>query len=62
MGMTMCQGTDCPLRNDCYRYTAEPNPYRQSYFAETPLEKISFIGGPEQDWCDYFIKNEDEKK
>lgn len=49
------------MKETCYRYTAEPNPYRQSYFAETPLEKISFIGGPEQDWCDYFIKNEDDK-
>ena len=29
--ITMCVGTGCPLRETCYRYTAEPNEYRQSF-------------------------------
>lgn len=29
--ITMCTGTGCPLREKCYRYTATPNEYRQSF-------------------------------
>ena len=29
--ITMCLNDGCPLRNDCYRFMAEPNEYRQSY-------------------------------
>lgn len=29
--ISMCENKDCPLRNDCYRFIAEPNPYRQAY-------------------------------
>ena len=29
--ITMCNNDTCPLRKDCYRHEAEPNPYRQSY-------------------------------
>lgn len=36
--ITMCEGTGCPFRDSCYRYNAEPNPYRQSYFMEVPLK------------------------
>jgi len=31
--ITMCQGRDCPKREECYRYTAKPDPLRQSYAA-----------------------------
>lgn len=41
----MCRGESCPLKGDCYRYTATPSEYRQSYFTEIPYEK---------DGCDYF--------
>ena len=34
--ITMCEGTDCPLRDNCYRYTATPTPERQSYFVAVP--------------------------
>jgi hypothetical protein len=27
----MCPGDNCPIRESCYRYTALPHPYRQSY-------------------------------
>lgn len=43
--ITMCVGQGCPQKNKCYRYRAEPTPYRQSYFMDTPLK---------MDGCDYF--------
>lgn len=33
--ITMCQNKDCPLKDKCYRFTAEPKKM-QSYFAENP--------------------------
>lgn len=34
-----CPGKDCTLKEDCYRFTAPVNEYRQSYFAEIPKQK-----------------------
>jgi hypothetical protein len=36
--ITMCLGTDCPYKETCYRYTAKPNEYYQSYFTEAPIK------------------------
>ena len=36
--MTMCRGGECPIRETCYRYTAQPCDVRQSYFIEPPYE------------------------
>ena len=36
--ITMCKGEGCPFKESCYRHKAEPSPYRQSYFVETPYE------------------------
>ena len=33
----MCKGINCDKRLTCYRYLATANPYRQSYFSETPV-------------------------
>jgi hypothetical protein len=38
MDGTMCEGTGCTMKSSCYRYNAEPNPFRQSYFMEVPLK------------------------
>lgn len=35
--ITMCSGEGCPMRVDCYRFTATPST-RQAYFAEPPVE------------------------
>jgi hypothetical protein len=35
--ITMCQGTNCPEKETCYRYTAKPSEY-QSYFIEPPIK------------------------
>lgn len=37
--ITKCPGKDCTLKEDCYRFTAPVNEYRQSYFVETPKQK-----------------------
>ena len=44
----MCQGGDCPLKDNCYRFTATPNEWRQSYFSNTPWEE-------EEKNCEYYI-------
>ena len=43
--ITKCKGTGCPAKELCYRYTAKPNEYRQSYFVEVPYK---------DDECDHF--------
>lgn len=35
--ITMCNGTDCPHKKNCYRFTATPSEY-QSYFMEPPIK------------------------
>ena len=35
--ITKCKGTDCPLKETCYRYNATPDDY-QSYFTEVPIK------------------------
>lgn len=35
--ITMCNARSCPLRNTCYRFTAQPG-RRQSYFAGFPSQ------------------------
>lgn len=50
--VTMCEGTGCPLRDSCYRYTATPSDFRQSYFTEKPYDDDSGE-------CDYYWSNDD---
>lgn len=38
--ITMCNGGNCPNKLTCYRFTATPNPYWQSYFVGYPDNKI----------------------
>lgn len=35
--ISMCEGKDCPIRDKCRRFTAKPNPYRQSYIIQNDL-------------------------
>lgn len=37
--ITMCSGKDCPLKETCYRYTATPSEFMQSYFIQAPYDK-----------------------
>ena len=34
----MCEGTGCPLKEKCYRYTATPFEYAQTYFSVVPYK------------------------
>ena len=36
--ITKCVGTDCPLKESCYRYLAPVTEWRQSWFCECPLK------------------------
>lgn len=46
--ITMCTGGGCEARETCYRFTAKPNEYRQSYFMEVPIKKNG---------CEYYINH-----
>jgi len=35
--ITMCEGTNCPHKEKCYRFTAKPSEY-QYYFIEPPIK------------------------
>ena len=35
----MCPGEDCPIKKTCYRFTAKPSEYWQSYFMTPPYSK-----------------------
>ena len=39
--ITMCTG-NCPVKENCYRYMAEPNKYGQTY---SSLEDICLVNG-----------------
>ena len=41
----MCKGDNCPLKESCYRFLAEPSQYRQSFFAIPPFKDKK---------CDYY--------
>lgn len=50
--ITMCNGKNCDLAFTCYRYTATPSKYMQSYFAEVPIEDGE---------CAYYIPDAKER-
>ena len=33
--ITKCKGTDCPVKEKCFRFTSEPDKY-QAYFLDVP--------------------------
>lgn len=37
--ISLCPGNDCPRKETCYRHTATPSKYMQSYFVDPPYEK-----------------------
>ena len=49
MDGTKCEGKDCPLKENCYRFTAPSNNMWQSYFVEYPYNK-------ETKECEYLWK------
>lgn len=53
----LCEGTKCPRAKACYRFTATPSKYAQSYFTEPPFTNIKRKFN-----CDYYWPNELGKK
>ena len=55
--IAMCQNGDCPLREGCYRFTATPDQYRQSYAKfEYRFEYIESDGYGELDvTCEHYM-------
>lgn len=52
--ISMCMNSKCPLKDTCYRFKAEPDPYVQSY----GLFKFYVVEGATK--CDYFWYDEYE--
>lgn len=50
--IAMCLGEGCPAKKDCYRHTAKPNEFMQSYG--------DFKYG--EDGCEYFWPNQAYQK
>lgn len=50
--ITMCKGGNCFRKNTCYRFTAKPNEYRQSYFMNIPVNVLKDSDGEETQQCD----------
>lgn len=50
--IAMCKNNQCQKRFECYRFTAVPNSYKQSYFCPTIKDGI----------CDSFWSNHDREQ
>lgn len=50
--ITLCTNTDCPVRDKCFRYTAEPSEFMQSYSMFYPINDD--LGNFQT--CNFFIK------
>lgn len=35
--ITKCEGFDCPIKEECYRYTAKADELCQMYFSSSPI-------------------------
>ena len=46
--ITKCKGIGCPLKEECYRFIATPNDFRQSYFDFIPYHH-------KRNECDFYI-------
>ena len=49
--ITMCIDHLCPMKFECYRYTAPWNQFRQAVYSESPRERDSMY------WCKDFSDN-----
>ena len=49
--ISMCEGTGCPRKMQCYRHTAPVSQYRQAYFTTVPVKPDGS--------CDHFWDNKE---
>lgn len=52
--ITMCLGEGCPQKDKCYRFTATPSEWRQSYFLGLPMK--------EDETCEHYWDNKSYKQ
>lgn len=52
--ISKCMGTNCPLKKKCYRFTATPSEYLQSWFMEEPYDT-------ETKTCDFYWETKTDK-
>ncbi len=54
--ITLCNNEECLQKKSCYRFTATPNPYYQSY-ATFKFKVVEDTGNPfwGKGRCDYYI-------
>lgn len=50
--ITCCPGTNCPVKEECYRFTAPKSEYGQSYFFEAPGKTVDDKFTCEMFWGD----------
>ena len=62
MDITMCDGKECPMKENCYRFTATPNKFRQSYFMKAPVVLHITDGESRPAGCHHFWNNEEYRK
>jgi len=55
MDMSMCKDFECPLREKCLRYNANPNRSYQSYFQKSPRKSHVFISDCDDELCEYYV-------
>lgn len=46
--ITKCEGTECPLKEKCYRFTAPTSDFRQSYYDFVPYHH-------KRNECDFYL-------
>jgi hypothetical protein len=52
--ISMCHGDNCSKKEQCYRFTAKPSEFLQSYFSESPIQPDGS--------CEHFWDNEKKLK
>ena len=38
MDICKCNGNNCPVKEECFRFTAPASEFRQSYFLSSPIK------------------------
>lgn len=54
LDICMCKGGKCPLREECYRFTAPALPDYQGYFTEVPWDEFELN-------CEFYWENHDRQ-
>ena len=56
--ITMCNNYDCELKNNCYRFKAKPDYFKQSYQRFEP----KFDEALDEIECDFYIKKRENEE